>query len=89
MRRPRLRDTDRAILGLAIPALGTIAIDPLLTMIDTAFVARVGTSALAALGVYRDGSTAIPSPSRMRPAISSAVVTSNATSRCNPAAANA
>ena len=51
MRRPRLRDTDRAILGLAIPALGTIAIDPLLTMIDTAFVARVGTSELAALGV--------------------------------------
>lgn len=51
MRRVRLRDADRAIFGLAIPALGTIAIDPLLTMIDTAFVARVGTEELAALGV--------------------------------------
>jgi putative MATE family efflux protein len=51
VRRLRLGATDRAILGLAIPALGTIAMDPLLTLVDTAFVARVGTNALAALGV--------------------------------------
>lgn len=42
---------DRAILGLAIPALGALAIDPLLTLADTAFVARLGTIELAALGV--------------------------------------
>jgi MATE family multidrug resistance protein len=42
---------DRAILGLAVPALGALAIDPLLTLADTAFVARLGTIELAALGV--------------------------------------
>jgi putative MATE family efflux protein len=47
----RLGPTDREILGLAIPALGALAIDPLLTLADTAFVARLGTSELAALGV--------------------------------------
>jgi MATE family multidrug resistance protein len=41
----------RAILRLAIPALGTLAIDPLLTLVDTAFVARLGVDELAALGV--------------------------------------
>ncbi|MGH8943934.1 MAG: MATE family efflux transporter, partial [Acidimicrobiia bacterium] len=45
------RIANRAILRLAIPALGTLAIDPLLTLIDTAFVARVGVDELAALGV--------------------------------------
>lgn len=48
---PRLNSTDRAILGLAVPALGSLAIDPLLTLADTAFVARVGTTELGALGV--------------------------------------
>lgn len=47
----RLNTTDRAILGLAIPALGALAVDPLLTLADTAFVARLGTRELAALGV--------------------------------------
>lgn len=47
----RLRPTDREILALAIPALGALAIDPLLTLADTAFVARLGTVELAALGV--------------------------------------
>ncbi|MFP4074279.1 MAG: MATE family efflux transporter, partial [Actinomycetota bacterium] len=47
----RFRPTDREILGLAIPALGALAIDPLLTLADTAFVARLGTVELAALGV--------------------------------------
>ena len=42
---------NRAILRLAIPALGTLAVDPLLTLVDTAFVARVGVDELAALGV--------------------------------------
>ena len=43
--------SNRAILRLAIPALGTLAVDPLLTLVDTAFVARVGVDELAALGV--------------------------------------
>ncbi|MEA1902123.1 MAG: MATE family efflux transporter [Actinomycetota bacterium] len=47
----RLNSTDRAILRLAIPALGALAIDPLLTLADTGFVARLGTTELAALGV--------------------------------------
>ncbi len=49
--RRALTKTDKAILGLAIPALGSLAIDPLLTLADTAFVARLGTVELAALGV--------------------------------------
>lgn len=47
----RLSHTDKEILALAIPALGALAIDPLLTLADTAFVARLGTVELAALGV--------------------------------------
>ena len=45
------RGDNRAILRLALPALGTLAIDPILTLTDTAFVARLGVSELAALGV--------------------------------------
>jgi MATE family multidrug resistance protein len=45
------RVDHRAILRLAIPALGTLAIDPLLTVTDTVFVARLGVDELAALGV--------------------------------------
>lgn len=47
----RISATDREIVGLAVPALGSLAIDPLLTLADTAFVARLGTIELAALGV--------------------------------------
>jgi MATE family multidrug resistance protein len=57
--RRRLTDTDRAILAISIPALAALAIDPLLTLTDTAFVARLGTNELAALGV----SAAILTPS--------------------------
>ncbi|HUG75380.1 MAG TPA: MATE family efflux transporter [Acidimicrobiia bacterium] len=42
---------DRAIATLAIPALGSLIADPLLSLVDTAFVGRLGTDALAALGV--------------------------------------
>lgn len=42
---------DRAIAGLAIPALGTLAIDPLVSIVDTAWVGRLGTVELAALAV--------------------------------------
>jgi MATE family multidrug resistance protein len=42
---------DREILALAIPALGTLAADPLVSLVDTAFVGRLGVIPLAALGV--------------------------------------
>lgn len=42
---------DREILALAIPALGTLAADPLVSLVDTAFVGRLGVVPLAALGV--------------------------------------
>lgn len=50
-RQTRLTSVDRRILALAIPALGTLAADPLLSLADTAFVAQLGTVPLAALGV--------------------------------------
>lgn len=45
------RQIDRRVLALAVPALGALAADPLLSLVDTAFVARLGTVALGALGV--------------------------------------
>ncbi len=42
---------DRQIAALAIPALGSLAADPLVSIVDTAFVGRLGTVPLAALGV--------------------------------------
>jgi MATE family multidrug resistance protein len=42
---------DREIAALAVPALGALIADPLLSLIDTAFVGRLGGDALGALGV--------------------------------------
>ena len=42
---------DREIFALALPALGSLAIDPLVSLVDTAFVGRLGTAELGALGV--------------------------------------
>lgn len=42
---------DREMLALAIPALGTLAADPLVSLVDTFFVGRLGVVPLAALGV--------------------------------------
>ena len=50
-RQAGLSPVDRRILALAVPALGTLAADPLLSLVDTAFVSRLGTVPLAALGV--------------------------------------
>jgi putative MATE family efflux protein len=48
----RLRSPhDRAIALLALPALGALIADPLLSLVDTAFVGRLGSEELAALGV--------------------------------------
>ena len=42
---------NRQILRLALPALGALAADPLVSLVDTAFVSRLGEVELAALGV--------------------------------------
>ncbi|MFQ5747194.1 MAG: MATE family efflux transporter [Gemmatimonadota bacterium] len=49
--RSGVRAGDREILALALPALGALAADPLVSMVDTAFVGRLGVVPLAALGV--------------------------------------
>jgi MATE family multidrug resistance protein len=45
------RDHDRDIIGLGLPALGALAADPLVSIVDTIFVGRLGVVPLAALGV--------------------------------------
>ena len=47
--RPAFR--DREIVGLALPAMVALAADPLLGLVDTALVGRLGAVPLAALGV--------------------------------------
>jgi Na+-driven multidrug efflux pump len=45
------QNTGKAILSLAIPALAGLAIDPLMTLADTAFVGKTATNADALAGV--------------------------------------
>jgi putative MATE family efflux protein len=47
----RRNPRDRAIAALAIPALGTLAIDPFVSIVDTAWIGRLGTEPLAALAI--------------------------------------
>ena len=42
---------DREILRLAVPAMAALAADPLLSLVDTALVGRLGPAPLAALGI--------------------------------------
>ncbi len=49
--RERWTSTDRRIVALAIPALGTLAAEPLYRIVDTAIVGRLGTDQLAGLAV--------------------------------------
>lgn len=42
---------DREIFRLAIPALGALAADPLVSLVDTAFVGRLGAEALAGVAI--------------------------------------
>jgi len=44
-------DLDRKIVRLAIPALGTLAVEPLYILVDTAIVGRLGTPQLAGLAI--------------------------------------
>lgn len=47
----RRHPDDRAIFALAVPALGALAADPLYSLVDTAFVGRLGTPQLGALAI--------------------------------------
>lgn len=47
----RFSTTDREIAALALPALGALAADPLVSLVDTAFVGHLGAAPLAALGI--------------------------------------
>ncbi len=42
---------DRRILGLAVPALGALAVEPIYGLVDTAIVGRIGRSELGGLAV--------------------------------------
>ena len=46
-----LTDRDRRIVGLAVPALGTLAVEPLYVLVDTAIVGRLGTVPLGGVAV--------------------------------------
>ena len=43
--------TDRRIIRLAVPALGSLAVEPVYVLTDTAIVGRLGTDQLAGLAV--------------------------------------
>ena len=45
------RELDRRIIALAIPALGTLAIEPLYVLVDTAIVGRLGTPQLGGVAI--------------------------------------
>jgi len=45
------RELDRRIISLAIPALGTLAIEPIYVLVDTAIVGRLGTPQLGGLAI--------------------------------------
>lgn len=48
---PDSEQLDRDILALALPSLATLAVDPLLSAVDAAFVGRIGPGPLASLAV--------------------------------------
>src|SRR4051812_1431623 len=51
MRRPTLSPLDRRIVGLAIPALGALIVEPLYTITDTAIVGHLGRAQLGGLAL--------------------------------------
>lgn len=44
-------DLDRRVVRLALPALGTLAVEPLYVLVDTAIAGHLGTDVLAGLGI--------------------------------------
>ncbi len=48
---PHLSPIDRRILRLAVPALGSLAVEPVYILVDTAIVGQLGTDQLAGLAI--------------------------------------
>src|SRR4051794_37899796 len=48
---PTVNATDRRIVGLALPALGSLAAEPLYVLVDTAIVGRLGTAQLGGVAL--------------------------------------
>ena len=46
-----MNTTDRRIVGLALPALGSLAAEPMYVLVDTAIVGRLGTAQLGGLAL--------------------------------------
>jgi len=46
-----VKPTDRTIIRLAVPALGSLAVEPLYVLVDTAIVGRLGTAQLGGLAL--------------------------------------
>lgn len=46
-----MNDLDRRVIALALPALGTLAAEPLYRLVDTAVVGRLGTDELGGLAI--------------------------------------
>ncbi len=46
-----MKAVDRRILHLAVPALGSLAVEPMYVLVDTAIVGRLGTDQLAGLAI--------------------------------------
>ena len=46
-----MNGVDRRIISMAIPALGSLAVEPVYVLVDTAIVGRLGTEQLAGLAV--------------------------------------
>lgn len=46
-----MHPTDRRIISLALPALGSLAVEPAYVLVDTAIVGRIGTDELAGLAI--------------------------------------
>lgn len=44
-------EVDRRIMRLALPALGSLAVEPVYVLVDTAIVGRIGTAELAGLAI--------------------------------------
>ncbi|MDO4791971.1 MAG: MATE family efflux transporter [Buchananella hordeovulneris] len=49
--RAQVREIDRRIVALALPSLGTLLVQPLLLIVDSAMVGHLGTAPLAALAL--------------------------------------
>jgi putative MATE family efflux protein len=47
----RLTSTDRRVISLAVPALGSLAVEPLYVLVDTAIVGRLGTAQLGGVAL--------------------------------------